>query len=312
MPAFDPDAEVAGLTLTIPSWVGSIERTRTKANLSIVSVQARDKLMDALISLIDKASEIDLGAVGQRFLYEAAILQQSVPAYDKRIHGSQESLLNRLFGKRRRFAFFAVEFMIALPDDPAVFVGGMPYLCPEKRTAICADQARGEYGIPAVASPQGFPPCHLVLHKVPLFRCNNGRMAVLHIILRNRTIVDLFLFREEVDRVAFLQKRIAFVFFIGEDAFHRAGLPFLFPGRSRNVRFGKVIGNRASGLSADKQSVNLPHDFRFLRDNFRQSIRAASVSEELFVWKADLAVREPLALSPCHIFRNGAAFFLGK
>lgn len=58
MPAFDPDAEVAGLTLTIPSWVGSIERTRTKANLSIVSVQARDKLMDALISLIDKASEM--------------------------------------------------------------------------------------------------------------------------------------------------------------------------------------------------------------------------------------------------------------
>ena len=32
MPVFDPDAEIASLTLTIPSWISSIERTRTNAD----------------------------------------------------------------------------------------------------------------------------------------------------------------------------------------------------------------------------------------------------------------------------------------
>lgn len=33
MPAYDPDAEVAGLTLTIPSWMSSIDRTKSMAHL---------------------------------------------------------------------------------------------------------------------------------------------------------------------------------------------------------------------------------------------------------------------------------------
>lgn len=51
MPQFDPDAEITGLTLTIPSWGSSIERIRTKTNLSIVSANARIKLIDALQDL---------------------------------------------------------------------------------------------------------------------------------------------------------------------------------------------------------------------------------------------------------------------
>ena len=51
MPQFDPDAEITGLTLTIPSWGSSIERIRTKTNLSIVSANARVKLIDALHDL---------------------------------------------------------------------------------------------------------------------------------------------------------------------------------------------------------------------------------------------------------------------
>lgn len=48
MPAFDPDAEITGLTLTIPSWGSSIERVRTKSDLTIVSDRARKKLVNAL------------------------------------------------------------------------------------------------------------------------------------------------------------------------------------------------------------------------------------------------------------------------
>lgn len=51
MPEFDPDAEITGLTLTIPTWSSSIDRMRTTTNLSIVSGSAKDKLMAALCDL---------------------------------------------------------------------------------------------------------------------------------------------------------------------------------------------------------------------------------------------------------------------
>ena len=50
MPEFDPDAEVVGLTLTIPSWSSSIDRI-VKSNLEIVSDEARLKLHQALLGL---------------------------------------------------------------------------------------------------------------------------------------------------------------------------------------------------------------------------------------------------------------------
>lgn len=51
MPAFDPDADINGLTLTIPSWSSSIERVLTKTNLSIVSEKARTSLEHELCTL---------------------------------------------------------------------------------------------------------------------------------------------------------------------------------------------------------------------------------------------------------------------
>lgn len=58
MPAFDPDAEITGLTLTIPSWASSIDRMRTKTNLSIVSGSAKDKLIAALFDLQTRIDEM--------------------------------------------------------------------------------------------------------------------------------------------------------------------------------------------------------------------------------------------------------------
>ena len=58
MPAFDPDAEITGLTLTIPSWASSIERTRQKADLTGVSDNARNKLAEALLSLQETISDM--------------------------------------------------------------------------------------------------------------------------------------------------------------------------------------------------------------------------------------------------------------
>ncbi len=58
MPAFDPDAEISSLTLTIPSWSSSIERTKTNADLSIVSDKARENLISALYNLQNCVDEM--------------------------------------------------------------------------------------------------------------------------------------------------------------------------------------------------------------------------------------------------------------
>lgn len=51
MPVYDPDAEVSSLTLTIPSWISSIDRTITTANFKLVSGKAKTKLQNELKNL---------------------------------------------------------------------------------------------------------------------------------------------------------------------------------------------------------------------------------------------------------------------
>jgi len=63
MPAFDPDAEITGLTLTVPSWSGSINRILAGTDLRIVSVGAKKRLASALLRLQEKISET-LTAIG--------------------------------------------------------------------------------------------------------------------------------------------------------------------------------------------------------------------------------------------------------
>lgn len=58
MPAYDPDAEITGLTLTIPSWASSIDRTMKKADLTGVSDNARSKLAKALHDLQDTIADM--------------------------------------------------------------------------------------------------------------------------------------------------------------------------------------------------------------------------------------------------------------
>jgi len=52
MPPYDPDAEVVGLTLTIPSWTSSIDRV-VRSDIDSVSETAKAKLQEALIKLQD-------------------------------------------------------------------------------------------------------------------------------------------------------------------------------------------------------------------------------------------------------------------
>ena len=58
MPEFDPDAEITGLTLTIPSWCSSIERTKKNTNFDLLSASAKEKLLLALFELDEKMEEM--------------------------------------------------------------------------------------------------------------------------------------------------------------------------------------------------------------------------------------------------------------
>lgn len=62
MPAFDPDADINGLALTIPSWSSSIDRVLKQTDLSIISSHAREGLVRQLLSLTDHVSDL-LGAI---------------------------------------------------------------------------------------------------------------------------------------------------------------------------------------------------------------------------------------------------------
>ena len=51
MPEYNPDAEVTGLTLTVPSGGSSIYRVLNQSDLRNITPQARDKLVVALSEL---------------------------------------------------------------------------------------------------------------------------------------------------------------------------------------------------------------------------------------------------------------------
>lgn len=51
MPAYDPDAEFTGLALTVPSWIGSINRVRSKSDLCEISDEAKAALAAVLAQL---------------------------------------------------------------------------------------------------------------------------------------------------------------------------------------------------------------------------------------------------------------------
>ena len=63
MPDYDPDADISGLTLTIPSRISSIERTGTMAALDIITQTAKDGLSVQLTHLIQCAEKL-LYAIG--------------------------------------------------------------------------------------------------------------------------------------------------------------------------------------------------------------------------------------------------------
>lgn len=61
MPAFDPDMELRGLVLTIPTWMNAIARAQSKTDLELASSQIKQQLADTLAQFrlqIDQLMEV--------------------------------------------------------------------------------------------------------------------------------------------------------------------------------------------------------------------------------------------------------------
>lgn len=58
MPAYDPDMEVRGLTLTIPAWMNAIARARDRSRMEEVSDAARAQLSGSLHRLEEQIAEM--------------------------------------------------------------------------------------------------------------------------------------------------------------------------------------------------------------------------------------------------------------
>ena len=135
--------------------------------------------------------------------------------------------LDLILGQVRCLAAGLVfELVIALPDNPAVFVVAVPDLRAVPSAAAAAADLPGEYGGPAVFRIAGSLGEN-ILHQRKLLWRDDGRVAVFHIVLRDGAVIGHGLFCQEIRREGLLKQSTAFVLFVFQDAAHRAFVPFL-------------------------------------------------------------------------------------
>ena len=92
----------------------------------------------------------------------------------------------------------AFVLVIALVDDPAVFICGVPYLRAVPTSAFAAFDLGGKHTHAAVAVLILHPPRHLRLDIVEGGRIDDGFVVALHIVLRDLPLVFLEFLGEEV------------------------------------------------------------------------------------------------------------------
>ena len=120
------------------------------------------------------------------------------------------------------YCLLYTSFSVALPDDTAVAVGGVPGFGTKNISAVAADNLSGERACLAVPFPAVFAPLQFVLNLCPCPRLYNGRVTVLHIVLRNLSLVDFGLLSEKVHGEGFLEQRGAFIQMCIRDSFYAA------------------------------------------------------------------------------------------
>ena len=122
---------------------------------------------------------------------------------------------------------------------------------------------------------------------------------------------------------------IAFIFFVGQDAFNRRWTPpggFLsglgcfdlilteqaLAGRTGNTGEIQLSGDDRRGCTLQKASEDRAYDLRFGLHNLRNTVLTASITHKLLIGHRNLAFGKTLAHAPGHIFGDIPAFLLGN
>ena len=210
----------------------------------------------------------------------------------------------------RRAFLLAFVFAVALPDHPSVLISGMPDLGAIYSPAVSADNLAGERACAGRLVIILRSPRDLRLHFPPFDRVDGRRMALRHVVLRNFTLVGFHLLLQEVHGKGLLQQRCTHIFLIGQDTLNGVWLPFLLPTGSQDSIAGQSGCNRAVCLTFHEPSVDITDSLCFFRVDFRLTVRAFAITQEVLVRHADLTVCKALPLPPGHVLGNTAALFL--
>ena len=155
-----------------------------------------------------------------------------------------------------------------------------------------------------------FSALQFLLYQFKHLRLDDGFVVALHIVLRNFTLVDLFLFGEEIHRVAFLQEGITFVLLVGEDAANCSCVPFVLAARRFDAVGGQSGGNAMRRHALQEHTVNAADDDCLVLIQNQIAVRPPVVAEEPLEGHGDLSVCKTFSLSPGAVLRNAPAFLL--
>ena len=129
----------------------------------------------------------------------------SVLGVDHLVGGPEEDILQLILCERRRGAFLSFKLVIAMPDDPAILVIGVPDLRPVPTAAAAALHPAGEDADRAAPVLSCLPRGHKDLDCFEGIRRYDGFVVVPDVVLRDFAFVVLFLLGQEVHCVGFLE-----------------------------------------------------------------------------------------------------------
>ena len=125
---------------------------------------------------------------------------------------------------------FPSELRVALPDRAPILIGAVPDLAAENTAAVATEDLAGE-DRPLTAAPTPVHALQFRLNVIENFLVNDRGMRIFDVELLDLALILFDLLREEVNREGLLQKRVALVLFVREDALDVAGVPVvLAPG----------------------------------------------------------------------------------
>ena len=151
--------------------------------------------------------------------------------------------------------------------------------------------------------------------KLPLdhlkgLRVDDGLVVILHVVLRDLSLIGFHLLGQEVLAEGFLQQGVSLVLLVRQDALDGSLAPLVLACRCRDAFIGQRLGDAVRRHPFEEHTVDALDHFGLLRIDRQIPILASVVAEEPFEGNRDLAVCKALSLAPCAVLGNGPAFLL--